>query len=120
MTAVNPDTSRQAVVEAALVLLERMGLTPADLTAVPQHRTPAPTFAEYVPTSRDNPAIGITPRLALARSGRPGSAAARISRTSVERLTAQASLPVSRAPARPPRASATACSTDCRWQVCRP
>jgi len=27
VTAVNPDTSRQAVVEAALVLLKRMGLT---------------------------------------------------------------------------------------------
>ncbi len=38
MTAVHPDTSQQAVVEAALVLLKRMGLTPADLTAVPQHR----------------------------------------------------------------------------------
>jgi integrase/recombinase XerC len=49
MTAVNPDTSRQAVVEAALVLLERMGLTPADLAAVPQVRKPVPTFAEYVP-----------------------------------------------------------------------
>jgi hypothetical protein len=35
--------------EAALVLLERMGLSPADLTAVPQSRTPMPTFAEYVP-----------------------------------------------------------------------
>ena len=33
MTAVNPEASRQAVVEAALVLLERMGLTPADLSA---------------------------------------------------------------------------------------
>ena len=41
--------SRQAVVEAALVLLERMGLTPADLAAVPQARPPVPTFAEYVP-----------------------------------------------------------------------
>ena len=30
------------------VLLERMGLSPADLTAVPQPRTPMPTFAEYV------------------------------------------------------------------------
>jgi hypothetical protein len=30
MTAVHPDASQQAVVEAALVLLERMGLTPAD------------------------------------------------------------------------------------------
>ena len=36
MTAVNPEASRQAVVEAALVLLERMGLSPADLAAVPQ------------------------------------------------------------------------------------
>jgi hypothetical protein len=33
MTAVHPDASQQAVVEAALVLLERMGLTPADLGA---------------------------------------------------------------------------------------
>jgi site-specific recombinase XerD len=49
MTAVNPGTSQQAVVEAALVLLERMGLSPADLTAVPQPRREVPTFAEYVP-----------------------------------------------------------------------
>ena len=49
MTTVHPDASRQAVVEAALVLLERMGLTPADLAAVPQNRKPVPTFAEYVP-----------------------------------------------------------------------
>ena len=49
MTAVNPEASRQAVVEAALVLLERMGLTPADLAAVPQDRKPVPTFAEYIP-----------------------------------------------------------------------
>jgi hypothetical protein len=48
MTAVNPDAS-QAVIEAALVLLERMGLSPAELTAVPQPRKPLPTFAEYVP-----------------------------------------------------------------------
>ena len=49
MTAVNPDTSQQAVVEAALVLLERMGLSPADLAAAPQNRAVVPTFAEYVP-----------------------------------------------------------------------
>jgi integrase/recombinase XerC len=49
VTAVDPEASRQAVVEAALVLLERMGLTPADLAAVPQPRTRVPTFAEYVP-----------------------------------------------------------------------
>ena len=35
MTEVSPEASRQAVVEAALVLLERMGLSPADLAAVP-------------------------------------------------------------------------------------
>ena len=46
---VNPDASQQAAVEAALVLLERMGLSPADLAAVPQPRKPVPTFAEYVP-----------------------------------------------------------------------
>jgi integrase/recombinase XerC len=49
VTAVSPEASRQAVVEAAPVLLERMGLTPADLAAVPQARTRVPTFAEYVP-----------------------------------------------------------------------
>ena len=49
MTAVRPEASRQAVVEAALVLLERMGLTPADLAAGPPARTRVPTFAEYVP-----------------------------------------------------------------------
>ena len=49
MTAVHPEASRLAVVEAALVLLERMGLTPADLAAAPQHRREVPTFAQYVP-----------------------------------------------------------------------
>ena len=49
MSAVNSASSQQAVVEAALVLLERMGLTPADLVAVPRDRAEVPTFAEYVP-----------------------------------------------------------------------
>jgi hypothetical protein len=44
MTAANPAAqpaaSRQAVVEAALVLLEWMGLTPEGLAAVPQPRKP--------------------------------------------------------------------------------
>jgi len=44
-----PATSQQAVVEAALVLLERMGLSPADLVAVPREQRAVPTFAEYVP-----------------------------------------------------------------------
>src|ERR1017187_4821830 len=47
--AAQPGASQQAVVEAALVLLERMGLSPADLAAVPQARPAVPTFAEYVP-----------------------------------------------------------------------
>ena len=53
MTTVHPaaqlGTSQQAAVDAALVLLERMGLSPADLQAVPQKRQQLPTFAEYVP-----------------------------------------------------------------------
>jgi integrase/recombinase XerC len=49
VTAVNSEAPQRAVVEAALVVLERMGLSPADLTAVVQPRKPAPTFAEYVP-----------------------------------------------------------------------
>ena len=44
-----PGPSQQAVSEAALLVLERMGLSPADLTAAPQARRPVPTFAEYVP-----------------------------------------------------------------------
>ena len=50
-TAVPPaqtGNSQQAVIDAALVLLERMGLSPADLAAVPQDRSPVPTFAEYI------------------------------------------------------------------------
>jgi integrase/recombinase XerC len=49
MTTVNPDAPQRAAVEAALVVLDRMGLSPADLTAVVQPRKPVPTFAEYVP-----------------------------------------------------------------------
>jgi site-specific recombinase XerD len=42
-------TSQRDAVAAALVLLERMGLSPADLAAAPQPATPVPTFSEYVP-----------------------------------------------------------------------
>ena len=49
MSAVSPAAPEQAVVEAALVLLERMGLSPADLAAAPRSRQAVPTFAEYVP-----------------------------------------------------------------------
>ena len=47
--AAHPGTSRQADVDTALLLLERLGLSPADLMAVPQNRPAVPTFAEYVP-----------------------------------------------------------------------
>src|SRR5258707_3521563 len=53
MTITGPDvragTPGQAVVDAALLLLERMGLTPAGLLAAPKARPAAPTFAEYIP-----------------------------------------------------------------------
>jgi integrase/recombinase XerC len=53
MTLTGPDARTeapgQAVVDAALLLLERMGLAPADLLSVPAARRPAPTFAEYIP-----------------------------------------------------------------------
>jgi integrase/recombinase XerC len=49
MTATNAQAPQRAVVEAALVVLQQMGLSPADLTAVPQPRKVVPTFAEYVP-----------------------------------------------------------------------
>jgi hypothetical protein len=47
-----------------------------------------------------------------------GSGAARMSRSSVDRLTARASLPFTRAPARPPRALAIAICADAReaWE----
>src|SRR2546430_3787460 len=53
MTITGPDARSaapgQAVVDAALLLLERMGLTPADLLATPKTRPLAPTFTEYIP-----------------------------------------------------------------------
>ena len=41
--------SRRAAVEAALLVLERMGLSPADLTGAARGLPAVPTFAEYVP-----------------------------------------------------------------------
>jgi hypothetical protein len=40
---------RQAELEAALLLLSRMGISPADLLAGATPRRTAPTFAEYNP-----------------------------------------------------------------------
>jgi integrase/recombinase XerC len=53
VTAGNPapptGTPGRPEVEAALLVLERMGLSLADLLAVPATRQAVPTFAEYVP-----------------------------------------------------------------------
>ena len=53
MTITGPDgragAPGQAVAAAAMLVLERMGLTPADLLSAPAARPAAPTFAEYVP-----------------------------------------------------------------------
>jgi hypothetical protein len=45
---VTPATTRQASVDAALLVLKSMGLSPQDLLA-PSNRPSVPTFAEYVP-----------------------------------------------------------------------
>jgi integrase/recombinase XerC len=44
-----PAGSQQAAVDAALLILERMGLSPDDLTAATRQRPSVPTFADYVP-----------------------------------------------------------------------
>jgi integrase/recombinase XerC len=41
-----------ADLDAARLLLGRLGVSPADLLAVVEERVPAPTFAEYVPVVR--------------------------------------------------------------------
>ena len=45
----HPAASQQAIVDAALLMLQQMGLSPGDLVTVPEDRPPVPTFAEYVP-----------------------------------------------------------------------
>ena len=53
MTITGPDARSaapgQAVLDAAVLVLERMGLTPADLLTAPAARSAPPTFAEYIP-----------------------------------------------------------------------
>jgi hypothetical protein len=48
-TPAAPAASQRAAVDAALLVLKSMGLSPEDLTAAPSSRPPVPTFAEYVP-----------------------------------------------------------------------
>jgi integrase/recombinase XerC len=45
----SPAASQQAAVDAALLILARMGLSPDDLTTATRQRLPIPTFADYVP-----------------------------------------------------------------------
>src|SRR5688572_3701528 len=47
-TAANSGPSRAAL-DAALVLLTQLGISPADLANAAPARAPAPTFADYVP-----------------------------------------------------------------------
>ncbi|MEV6232109.1 site-specific integrase [Saccharopolyspora shandongensis] len=49
MTTGGEERPGAAEVEAARLVLERMGVTPADLLGAAERGTPAPTFAEYVP-----------------------------------------------------------------------
>jgi integrase/recombinase XerC len=44
-----PAASQQAIVDAALLMLQQMGLSRGDLVTAPQERPLVPTFAEYVP-----------------------------------------------------------------------
>jgi integrase/recombinase XerC len=45
----HPAASQQAIVDAALLMLQQMGLSPDDLVTAPRDRPPVPTFAEYLP-----------------------------------------------------------------------
>jgi hypothetical protein len=45
----HPAASQQAIVDAALLMLRQMGLSPDELLTAPRDRPPVPTFAEYVP-----------------------------------------------------------------------
>ena len=48
-TPASQAASQQAAVDAALLILERIGLSPDDLAAAPRQRPSVPTFADYVP-----------------------------------------------------------------------
>jgi hypothetical protein len=49
MTTTEPAPPSRAELDAALLLLDRMGIAPAHLITTAANRPPAPTFAEYVP-----------------------------------------------------------------------
>lgn len=53
MTTLPESAARQAELEAARLILDRMGVTAADLITTPQQRPAAPTFADYIPKVRN-------------------------------------------------------------------
>jgi integrase/recombinase XerC len=58
MTTVQPHATttsngRQAELDAARLLLDRMGISPADLLATSRPRAAVPTFAQYIPQVRE-------------------------------------------------------------------
>lgn len=52
MITTHQSGSSPAVIDAARLLLARLGVSPADLLAASSDRAPAPTFAEYLPIVR--------------------------------------------------------------------
>jgi integrase/recombinase XerC len=55
MTPAQPNAAkitREAELDAARLLLDRMGISPTELLGVPRHRPAAPTFAQYIPQVR--------------------------------------------------------------------
>ena len=65
--------SQQAIVDAALLMLQQMGLSPADLVAAPRDRPPVPTFAEYVPVVSAAVTAGTPPGVRLVLEPGPGA-----------------------------------------------
>jgi hypothetical protein len=70
-----PGSSQQAVIDAALLLLRQMGLSPADLTAAPHDPPVVPTFAEYVPVVAATVSAGAGAPTARTGTGSPGTGA---------------------------------------------
>jgi hypothetical protein len=64
-TSTSPAVSQQAAVDAALLILDRMGLSPDDLTAATRQRPAVPTFAEYVPVVSATVARGTGSRCSM-------------------------------------------------------
>jgi site-specific recombinase XerD len=58
MTAQSTSGSGQAELDAALLLLSRLGISPGDLQQAAPSRPPAPTFAEYIPVVSDAVSAG--------------------------------------------------------------